>query len=286
MAQFGPAATSERRLNFAQSFNPPGTILGVIVGANFIFSGVELKAPEVAAMKQAGTYVAYLHSEIMRVVPTYLVLGCVVLLFAVILSRMKFPVIQSEHEGDPADQGSFAALLHFPHLWFAIFAVFCCLGAQVATWSSLIPYMKQYTTASERTAAHYLAATLVVLSVGRFATTPVMKYIRPSTILGIYGVANALLLLLAVVRPGMLGAYAIVGSSFFLSIMFPTIFASGLKGLGPEYQTRRFISRDGHRRRVPSFRRFSASSPRQPAASLSDTWFPRLDVLASRSTAS
>ena len=233
MAQFGPAATSERRLNFAQSFNPPGTILGVIVGANFIFSGVELKAPEVAAMKRAGTYVAYLHSEIMRVVPTYLVLGCVVLLFAVILSRMKFPVIDSEHEADPADKGSFAALFHFPHLWFAVFAIFCCLGAQVATWSSLIPYMKQYTTVSERTAAHYLAATLIVLSVGRFMTTPLMKYVRPSLILGIYGVANVLLLLLAAVRPGMVGAYAIVASSFFLSIMFPTIFASGLKGLGP-----------------------------------------------------
>src|ERR1700726_1891702 len=54
MAQFGPADTSERRLNFAQSFNPPGTVLGVILGAQFIFSGVELKAPEVAAMKAAG----------------------------------------------------------------------------------------------------------------------------------------------------------------------------------------------------------------------------------------
>ena len=157
------------------------------------------------------------------------------------------------------------------------------LGAQVATWSSLIPYMKQYTTASERTAAHYLAATLVVLSVGRFATTP-RDEVHPSKhdSWGSTGVANALLLLLAVVRPGMLGAYAIVGSSFFLSIMFPTIFASGPQGSGPEYQTRRFISRDGHRRRGPSFRRFSASSPRQPAASLSDIWFPRLDVLASR----
>ena len=82
MAQFGPAETSERRLNFAQSFNPPGTIVGVIIGARFIFSGVELKAPQVAAMKLAGTYAGYLHSELMRVVPTYLVLGSVVLLFA------------------------------------------------------------------------------------------------------------------------------------------------------------------------------------------------------------
>ena len=184
-------------------------------------------------MKQAGTYVAYLHTEIMRVVPTYLVLGSVVLLFALALSRMKFPVIKSEHEGDPSDQGSFAALLHFPHLWFAVFAIFCCVGAQVAMWSSLIPYMKQYTAVTERTAAYYLTATLIVFSAGRFATTPLMKYIRPSTILGIYGVANALLLLLAAVYPGMLGAYAIVASSFFISIMFPTVFALGLKGLGP-----------------------------------------------------
>src|SRR5450432_1931019 len=61
MAQFGPAATSERRLNFAQSFNPPGTILGVILGARFIFSGIELNPSQVAGMKAAGTYEGYLH---------------------------------------------------------------------------------------------------------------------------------------------------------------------------------------------------------------------------------
>jgi FHS family L-fucose permease-like MFS transporter len=237
IAQFGPAATSERRLNFAQSFNPPGTILGVIIGSQFIFSGVELKGPEVAAMKQAGTYTAYLHTEIMRVVPTYLALGSLVLIFALVLSRMKFPVIKSEHEAEVAhhetSEGSFGDLLRFPHLWFAVFAIFCCVGAQVAMWSSLIPYMKEYTSVTERTAAHYLAATLIVFSAGRFLTTPLMKYIRPSILLGIYGVANGLLLLLAALRPGMLGALSIVASSFFISIMFPTIFALGLKGLGP-----------------------------------------------------
>ncbi len=234
MAQFGPAVTSERRLNFAQSFNPPGTVLGVIVGARFIFSGVELKDAEVSAMKAAGTYAGYLQQELMRVVPTYLVLGSVVLLFALILSRMKFPSMRSADE-DPntvEDQGSFAELLHYPHLWFAVVANFCCVGSQVATWSSLIPYMKQYTNVSERTAAGYLTATLIVMMVGRFATTPLMKYVAPSRILGVYGVANVMLLGLAVTRPGMLGAYAIVASSFFLSIMFPTIFALGLKGLG------------------------------------------------------
>ncbi|WP_255551268.1 L-fucose:H+ symporter permease [Granulicella sp. dw_53] len=234
MAQFGPAATSERRLNFAQSFNPPGTVLGVIIGAQFIFSGVELREPEVAAMRQAGTYAAYLHTELMRVVPTYLALGSVVLLFALVLSRMKFPSLRGEHEDHSVaeDQGSFKQLLRFQHLWFAVLANFCNVGAQVSTWSSLIPYMKQYTNVSERTAAGYLTATLIAMLVGRFVTTPLMKYIPASKILGAYGAANVLLIALAITRPGMLGAYAIVASSFFLSIMFPTIFALGLKGLG------------------------------------------------------
>jgi FHS family L-fucose permease-like MFS transporter len=192
-----------------------------------------LKAPEVAAMKQAGTYEGYLHTELMRVVPTYLALGSVVLLFALLLSRMKFPSIASEHEGDAGDHGSFGALLNYPHLWFAVLANFCAIGSQVSTWSSFIPYMKQYTSVSERTAAGYLTATLVAMAVGRFATTSLMKYVAASKLLGIYGAANVVLLALAIARPGMLGAYAILASSFFLSIMFPTIFALGLKGLGP-----------------------------------------------------
>jgi FHS family L-fucose permease-like MFS transporter len=232
MAQFGPADTSERRLNFAQSFNPPGTIIGVIIGARFIFSGIELKQPQIAAMRQAGTYAKYLHSELVRVVPTYVVLGLVVLSFAVVLSRMEFPSIVGEHEHETGDHGSFRALLRYPHLWLAVAANFCNVGAQVATWSSLIPYMKQFTGVSERVAAAYLTATLVAMALGRFFSTHLMKYIAASRLLGIYAATNIVLLAFAITRPGMHGAYAIVASSFFLSIMFPTIFALGLKGLG------------------------------------------------------
>jgi FHS family L-fucose permease-like MFS transporter len=98
MAQFGPAATSERRLNFAQSFNPPGTIIGVIIGARFIFSGVELKPAEVAAMRQAGTYAKYLHTELMRVVPTYIALGSVVLLFAPVCASSLSDEVSFDHQ--------------------------------------------------------------------------------------------------------------------------------------------------------------------------------------------
>jgi MFS transporter, FHS family, L-fucose permease len=235
MAQFGSASTSERRLNFAQAFNPPGTILGVVLGARFIFSGIEPKAPDVALMKAAGTYAGYLHTELMRVVPTYLVLGSAVLLFALLLSRIKFPSMRGENEDAtlPQGHGTFGALLQYPYLWLAVLANFCNVGAQVSSWSSLIPYMKQYTDVSERTAAAYLTASLVAIMAGRFLTTPLMKYFPPTSLLGLYGALNVFLMGIAIMRPGMVGAYAIVVSSFFLSIMFPTIFALGLKGLGP-----------------------------------------------------
>jgi FHS family L-fucose permease-like MFS transporter len=67
---------------------------------------------------------------------------------------------------------------------------------------------------------------------GRFITTPLMKHVAPSLLLGLYGAMNVLLMAVAVTRPGMIGAWSIVSASFFLGIMFPTIFALGLKGLG------------------------------------------------------
>ncbi len=233
IAQFGPAETSERRLNFSQSFNPPGTIVGVLIGSQFIFSGVEKTGAEVAQMKAAGTYAAYLHTEIMRVVPTYLTFGAVVLLCAFILSRMKFPSMHSEHEGAAGDHGSFGQLFHYPHLWFAVLANFCNVGAQISSWSSLIPYMKQFTSVSERHAAYYLTGVLAALTLGRLVSTPLMKYVSPSRMLGLYGVMNVLLMAVTMTQPGIVGAWAVVASGFFLSIMFPTIFALGLKGLGP-----------------------------------------------------
>lgn len=232
IAQFGDPATSEQRLNFSQAFNPPGTITGVLIGTYFIFSGVEKTDVQVAAMRAAGTYHAYLHTELLRVVPTYLTFGAIVLVCALILGRTKFPVMTSEHEGEGEDHGSFAELARHPLIWFAVAANFCNVGAQISSWSTLIPYMKQYTVVSERTAAHYLTGVLIAMMIGRFVSTPLMRYVRPSLMLGIYGVCNAVLMLLAVVRPGMMGAWAVVLSGFFISVMYPTIFALGLKGLG------------------------------------------------------
>lgn len=232
IAQFGPASTSERRLNFSQAFNPPGTICGVLMGQYVILSGVELSQDKVASMKALGTYAAYLHGEVMRVVPTYVGFGFLVLLCATAIALTKFPPIHSEHE-DGGDHGSFGQLLQYPHLWLAVVAQFFCVGAQVSTWSGLFFYVKQYTVVQERSAFNYLIATLVGFAAGRFLSTPLMKYFAPVKMVTTYAVANVLLVVFAITHPGILGAYAIVATSFFMSVMFPTIFALGIKGLGP-----------------------------------------------------
>lgn len=242
IAQFGDPATSEQRLNFAQAFNPPGTITGVLIGTWFIFSGVEKSPPQVAAMKAQGTYAAYLHSEILRVVPTYVGLGIAVLILAVLIWRTHFPAnldatttkqdrLLQETGGHG---GSYRRLLRNRHLMFAVVAQFFYVGAQVSTWSTLIPYMRAYTTATERTAGYFLTATLVVLAIGRIVSTPLMRYISPSLMMGLYSLMNIFLLAIGIAKPGMIGAYAILTTSFFMSMMYPTIFALGVKDLGSD----------------------------------------------------
>lgn len=232
MAQFGNPETSEQRLNVAQAFNPPGTFCGVLMGTFFIFSGVELSPVRIAAMRANGTYGAYLHGEIMRVVPTYVGLAAAVLIMGVLLARTRFPVIGSEEDAG-AGHGNIAALFRYPHLWLAVVTQFFYMGAQVCTVSALIPYMKQYTAVSERQAGYFLTGTLVALAVGRFVSTPLMRFIHPARMIGIYALVNMGLLAVGVLSPGMTGTIAILLTSFFMSVMFPTIFALGIKGLGP-----------------------------------------------------
>jgi FHS family L-fucose permease-like MFS transporter len=238
IAEFGPESTSEQRLNFSQAFNPPGTIVGVWLGRNFIFSGIEKTAAQVNAMKASGTYASYLHSEILRVVPTYVGLGLVILALAAVLVRTRFersPSSLAEAGPEHAQHRSlFQVVARYPQLRLAILAQFVYVGAQVGTWSNFIPYIKAYTVVTERDAANYLIGTLVALAAGRILSTPLMRLIAPDRLLTLYAAVNVALCLVGVAAPGLAGTWALLLSSFFMSIMFPTIFALGLKGLGAD----------------------------------------------------
>ena len=233
IAQLGDPDTSEQRLNFSQAFNPIGAITGALVGTVFIFSGVELNPQEIAARKAQGLYQAYLQTETLRVIKPYLVVGAFAIAWAVLILRTKFPAIQSEHESSTGDHGHFKELFRYPHFLRAVLAQFLCVGAQVGTWSYFIQYVQEYTHQPEKIAGYFLTGTLAAFGVGRFASAYLMRTIAPNRLMGVYSTANILLVLLGVVFPGWFGLWCVFFTSFFMSLMFPTIFALGLKELGP-----------------------------------------------------
>lgn len=233
IAQLGDPESSERRLNFSQAFNPLGSITGVLIGTIFIFSGVELSPQEVAARKLQGVYEAYLREETLRVVKPYLVIGIIALIWAVLIWRTKFPSIQGEHEGSADDHGRFSELFRYPHFLLAVLAQFLYVGAQVGTWSYFIQYVQEYAHQPEKVAGYFLTGTLAAFGVGRFVSAYLMRFIAPNKLMGAYAVASIVLIGTGVFFPGWIGLWCVFLTSFFMSLMFPTIFALGLRGLGP-----------------------------------------------------
>jgi MFS transporter, FHS family, L-fucose permease len=233
IAQLGDPESSERRLNFSQAFNPLGSITGVLIGTVFIFSGIELTPDEVAARKLHGVYEAYLRTETLRVVKPYIVIGVIALIWAVFILLTKFPSIQGEHEDSAGDHGHFAELLRYPHFLLAVLAQFLYVGAQVGTWSYFIQYVQEYAHQPEKVAGYFLTGTLAAFGVGRFVSAYLMRFIAPNKLMGLYSVAAIILVGIGVLFPGWVGLWCLFLTSFFMSLMFPTIFALGLKGLGP-----------------------------------------------------
>ncbi len=234
IAQMGEPESSVRRLNFSQAFNPFGSIAGVLIGTVFIFSGVELTKSQIAEKKVAGSYAAYLHTETLRVVPPYIALGAIVLFWAFLIWRTKFPAVAVSRSSDSDEpQGSFRNLLHYPHFLLAIVAQCCYVGAQVSTWSYFIQYVQDYTHLPEKTAGYLLTGSLAGFGIGRFFSSWAMKRIAPGTLMGVFAIINVLLVTVGILLPGWVGMWSIFLTSFFMSLMFPTIFALGLRDLGP-----------------------------------------------------
>src|SRR5271169_3833428 len=234
IAQLGDPDSSERRLNFSQAFNPFGAMTGALIGTVFIFSGVELTAEQIAARQADHTYQAYLQFEVLRVVRPYLVLGVVAVVWALLILRTKFSAISSENEAAAGDHGSARQLLRQRHFLLAVVAQFFYVGAQVGTWSYFIPYVQEYAHKPEKTAGYFLIGTLAAFGVGRFVSAYLMRFISPSRLMGFYALANIGLVSVGVFQPGWVGVWCVFLTSFFMSLMFPTIFALGLKGLGPQ----------------------------------------------------
>jgi len=235
--QIGDPETAAQRVNLSQAFNPLGSITAVLIGSRFIFSGIELKPDQVSALQAAGTYQTYLKSETLRVVVPYLVLGTLVLLWAVLIARTQFPHTGMDYSRNTLEHDTSKPLWRRKHFVFAVAAQFLYVGAQVGVWSWQIPYVQTYAGLGERNAGYWLTAALVAFTTGRFISTWLLRFVPAARLLGWFGLINAVVCALAVLRPGWMGVGCLIAVSFFMSMMYPTIFALGVKGLGPKTKT-------------------------------------------------
>jgi MFS transporter, FHS family, L-fucose permease len=224
----GDPDTATQRLNFAQSFNGLAAFLAPLMGGIVILSGKTLTDQQQQAMS-VGQLDAYLTNEAASVELPFLVIGAVVLVVALLIWRTPLPDIIEETEVEASVGGS---IWGEKNLIWGVVAQFFYVGAQVCVSSFFIRFSDRVAGLGEKSAALYLAGALLGFMIGRFFGTWLMRYVSPPRLLAAYSLINVGLLLLAVFSGGMLAVYALVGVEFFMSIMFPTIFALSIRGLG------------------------------------------------------
>jgi len=227
IAAMGSDAHAAQRLNLAQSFNGLGGFLAPFIGSAVIFSGVEHSKAAIADMS-AAQIASYRAAESLAVRQPYLGLAAVVLCLGLLVALTRFPAIA---ERDTATVST-TALWRNPRLMKAVIAEFFYVGAQVTVWSYFINFTQDLSGAGERLAAWCLGLSQMGFMLGRFAGTGLMAFVAPARMLTVYGLIAALLCGVAIIAHGIVAIVALGLTSVFMSIMFPTIFTRGLKGLG------------------------------------------------------
>jgi len=211
----GPAGSAERRLNLAQSFNSVGAVVTPVIGAAFILTNTESQAAQTA---EANT---------VRI--PYLIIACIFLAVAAMIYFTKLPEVQD----DAPEPQKLREVWKHPYLVRGVLAQFFYVGAQVGV-ASFIIRLTEYLVpgTADKAAAGYLKWHLLGFMIGRFAGSAMMKYIPASRLLAAFAVACLICVAVALVTTGSIPIYAVVLIGFFHSIMFPTIFALSIKGLG------------------------------------------------------
>lgn len=216
----GPAESSVQRLNFSQSFNGMALVVGPWIAGQFIFAGNEGAMITLSEKEQAAQAVIFPYSLIAG---TVLV---VAILFA--LTKMPEPAKTEKLKFDKA-------IFKNRHLCYAVLAQLLYVGAQAGIWGISIDYIVTLIpdTTKEIASKNYFAVGTFLFVAGRFLGTWMMTFIKDHKLLTFYGIMATSLCLVGVFAEGRIAVYAVLGINFFMSIMFPTIFALGVKGLGP-----------------------------------------------------
>lgn len=230
----GPPETSEQRLNFAQSFNGLGAFVAPLIGTHFILSGIEHTQAELDTLQAHGELANYLQHEADSLKLPYLVIAGVLIVIAVIFIFTKLPEVTESSAGGHSTKFSLS-VFRISHVRWAVVAEFFYVGSQVGVLSFFIRFARYTANIPEKEAGDILSyGAMVGFMAGRFLGTFFMRYIRPARLLSLYAAINIGLMIIALSMHGRIAVYAVTATPFFMSIMFPTIFALGIKDLGEE----------------------------------------------------
>lgn len=236
----GPKESAPQRINLSQSFNGLGWILGPLIGGLLIF-GAETKGND---------------SKFDSLLMPYMIIGCVVLVVAVAFLFTKLPDIKEHSEEDTDENPPMRMLLKHPFFIFAVVAQFLYVAGQTGINSFFINYVTEEVSNVQSSISLLMknlgsfgevfmprnpeqAASLILAFggmglfwLGRLSGSFFLRYVAPGKMLLAYGLINTILIMLVVLGLGYISVVALFSSYFFMSVMFPTIFALGIRDLG------------------------------------------------------
>jgi FHS family L-fucose permease-like MFS transporter len=225
--KLGPKESAERRINFSQSFNGLAWVIGPLIGL-FIYGNHSNVAGE----------------KLSSMILPYCAIGGTVLLVAILFVFTKLPEIKEEESLEENDSVTSSAgtpmnkpLIKHRHFVLGVIAQFCYVAAQTGVFSYLINFVTDVNQNPHFDVAYgpyFLSIGFALFMIGRMSGSFLMKRFEPTKLLALYALMCCLLLPVVSMGAGWISLIALYGVFFFMSVMFPTIFALGIKDLGPK----------------------------------------------------
>jgi len=233
----GPEETSTRRLNFAQSFNPMGSLLGMLVARNFILAKLD-KTDEAGRriLQQTAPeqFAAIRHHDIDIIIGPYLMLGLVVLAALVIFAIARLPQGQGEHDKTLHLGATLKRLFTNRKYIEGVVAQAFYVGAQIMCWTFIIQYAENELGLTKTQGQMYNMVAMIIFVSSRFICTFLLKFFSPGGLLMSLAFGGLGLTAGTIFIKSMVGLYCLIGISACMSLMFPTIYGIALKGLGDD----------------------------------------------------
>ncbi len=233
----GPEDTATQRLNFAQSFNPIGSLTGMLVAKSFILARLD-KADEQARRVLQETapdqFAAIQQHDLNIIIGPYMALGLVVLGVLVVFAFARLPRSKDEDDTSLNVGPTLQRLLHNRKYLEGVVAQTFYVGVQIMCWTFIIQYAGNELGMTKETAQTYNMVAMIIFVSSRFICTHLLKYFSPGGLLMALAIVGGGLIVGTIFIRGMFGLYCLIGVSACMSLMFPTIYGIALKGLGDD----------------------------------------------------